>query len=131
MSRKRLPRSDKPSLVLICLMVMLFGVLFVPNIQPATAAASSSVVGIDELDPIKTTPEKLIGRMLKGALGIVGTVALIMIIYAGITWMLAGVRGEAKEIKKAQETIFWAVIGLAVIFSSYAVVQFIINNVTP
>lgn len=100
-----------------------------PNAQ--NDKKSAGVQGIDDLDPIKTTPEKFIGRMIKGALGIVGTVALVMIVYAGITWMLAGVRGEAKEIQKAQDTILWAVIGLAVIFSSYAIVQFIINNVTP
>ena len=87
--------------------------------------------GIADLDPIKATPEQFIGRLLKGALGIVGTIALVMIIYAGITWMLAGARGGAKEIQQAQDTILWAVIGLAVIFSSYAVVHFIIHNVTP
>ncbi len=54
-----------------------------------------------------------------------------MIVYAGVTWMLAGVRGNATDIKKAQETIFWSVIGLAVIFSSYALVHFIVNNIAP
>ena len=100
-----------------------------PNAQ--TDKKSAGVQGIADLDPIKTTPQKFIGRMLKGALGIVGTIALVMIIYAGIKWMLAGVSGGAKEVQQAQDTILWAVIGLAVIFSSYAVVQFIINNVTP
>lgn len=133
MLRNRLLRGDKQALVLIGLVTtaLLFGVLLMPNIQTATAAATSSVVGLEELDPIKTTPEKFIGRMIKGALGIVGTVALVMMIYAGITWMFAGVRGEAKEIEKAQDTIFWAVLGLAVIFSSYAAVNFIIHNVVP
>ena len=100
-----------------------------PNAQKDKKSAG--VQGIADLDPIKTTPQKFIGRMLKGALGIVGTIALVMIIYAGIKWMLAGVRGGAKEVQQAQDTILWAVIGLAVIFSSYAIVQFIINNVTP
>lgn len=128
---RRLLRGDNQihTWLLLCVSI----VLMFAYAQPVIAAAkvTSSVVGIEELDPIKTTPEKLIGRMIKGVLGVVGTIALVMIIYAGITWMLAGVRGEAKEIEKAQDTILWAVIGLAVIFSSYAIVQFIINNVTP
>ena len=90
-----------------------------------------AVIGIEELDPIKATPEQFIGRVIKGALGFVGAIALVMIVYAGVTWMLAGVRGNATDIKKAQETIFWSVIGLAVIFSSYALVHFIVNNIAP
>lgn len=133
MLRNRLLRGDKQTLVLIGLVTatLLFGVLLMPNIQTATAAATSSVVGLEELDPIKTTPEKFIGRIIKGALGVVGTVALVMIVYAGITWMLAGVRGSATDIKKAQDTIFWSVVGLAVIFSSYALVHFIVQNIAP
>lgn len=92
---------------------------------------TTSVVGIEELDPIKATPEEFIGRALKGMLGFVGTIALIMIVYAGVTWMLAGVRGSANDIKKAQDTMFWAVVGLAVIFSSYAIVHFIVHNIAP
>lgn len=92
---------------------------------------SAVVQGIDELDPIKATPEEFIGRALKGMLGFVGTIALVMIVYAGVTWMLAGVRGSANDIKKAQDTMFWAVIGLTVIFSSYAIVHFIVNNIAP
>lgn len=91
----------------------------------------SGIAGLEELDPIKTTPEKFIGRVIKGALGFVGTIALVMIVYAGVTWMLAGVRGNATDIKKAQETIFWSVVGLAVIFSSYALVHFIVQNIAP
>lgn len=94
-------------------------------------AITTSVVGIEELDPIKATPEQFIGRALKGMLGFVGTIALVVIVYAGITWMLAGVRGSATDIKKAQDTIFWSVIGLAVIFSSYALVNFIVQNIAP
>lgn len=133
MLRNRLLRGDKQTLVLIGLVTatLLFGVLLMPNIQTATAAATSSVVGLEELDPIKTTPEKFIGRIIKGALGVVGTVALVMIVYAGVTWMLAGVRGSATDIKKAQDTIFWGVVGLAVIFSSYALVHFIVQNIAP
>src|SRR3990167_6098938 len=80
-----------------------------PNAQKDKAPAQ--VKGIADLDPIKTDPEQLIGRLIKSALGIIGTIALIIMIYAGVTWMLAGVRGSTTDIKKAQDTIFWGVLG--------------------
>lgn len=90
---------------------------------------ATSIQGIADLDPIKTSPQVLIGRIIKSALGITGSLALIIMIYAGIRWMTA--RGKADEVQKAQDTIFWAVLGLAVIFASYAIVNFIITNVKP
>ena len=52
-----------------------------------------------------------------------------MMLYAGIKWMLA--RGDAKMVESAQDTILWAVIGLAVIFGSYAITDFVIKNIQP
>lgn len=63
----------------------------------------------------------LIGRIISGAIGIVGSLALLMFIYGGITWMTSG--GNEEKIKKGQKIIVWAVFGLVVIFTSYAVLS--------
>lgn len=89
----------------------------------------AGVSGIGDLDPINTEPEIALGRVIKSGLGIIGIVALLMILYAGAKWMMA--RGEAKMVEEAQDTILWAVIGLAVIFGSYAITDFVIKNVQP
>jgi len=68
---------------------------------------------------------ELAGRIIKAVLGVVGVLALIMFIYGGILWMTSG--GSAEKIKKGKDTIVWAVIGLAFIFFSYAILEFILK----
>lgn len=75
-----------------------------------------------------TTVQGLIQRILSAALGIVGSLALLMFIYGGFTWMLAA--GNAEAVKRGKDIFIWATIGLVVIFSSYAIVNFIITSAT-
>lgn len=77
-------------------------------------------------DNIKT-PQQLIGRIINTALGLVGSLALLMFIYGGFMWMTAA--GNDDRIKKGKETLTWATLGLIVIFSSYALVSYLIKNV--
>lgn len=70
----------------------------------------------------------LIGRVIKGVLGIVGSLALVMVIYGGFTWMLAA--GNSEKVKKGRDIIVWAAIGLVVIFTSYALVSFVIKTIS-
>jgi len=37
--------------------------------------------------PVATTPNQLIGQLINGILGVVGSLALAMFIYGGLTWM--------------------------------------------
>ena len=73
------------------------------------------------------TPNKLIGRIIKAMIGIVGSLALLMFIYGGFTWMLAA--GNAEAVSKGKNILIWATLGLVVIFSSYAVLQFVFTKV--
>lgn len=82
-------------------------------------------------DPLNLGKEpipELAGRIIKKVLGIVGVLALVMFIYGGILWMTSG--GNAEKIKKGKDTIVWAVIGLAFIFFSYAILEFILKALT-
>ena len=73
-------------------------------------------------NPIDTnTPQELIGKVISAVLGISGSLALLMFIYGGFTWMLSG--GNAEKVTKGKNTLVWASIGLIVIFSSYAMVN--------
>lgn len=79
------------------------------------------------LGPGVTDVPTLIGRIIKAVLGIVGSLALVMFIYGGFTWMLAA--GSSEKVKKGRDIIVWAAIGLVIIFTSYALVSFIIESV--
>ncbi len=68
----------------------------------------------------------IIARIIQAALGLMGIVVVVLIIYGGFLWMTAG--GDEEKIGKAKKTIINAVIGLAIILSSYAITQFIVTR---
>lgn len=57
------------------------------------------------------------------ALGILGIVALIIILWGGLTWMTAG--GNEEKTGQARKIIASGVIGLIVIFVAYALTTFV------
>ncbi len=73
------------------------------------------------------TPEILIGDLINTIFGIVGSLALLMFIYGGLTWMTSA--GNKEMVDKGRNIIKWAAIGLVIIFSSYALVRFLIVGV--
>jgi len=73
------------------------------------------------------SPQKLIGKIIVAVLGIVGSLALLMFIYGGFTWMTAA--GNQESITKGKNILVWATIGLIIIFSSYAIVRFVFEGV--
>ncbi len=61
-------------------------------------------------------------------LGLVGVVALSVILYGGFLWMTSG--GNPQKIEKARSVIISGIIGLAVILSSLAIVWFVFRGTT-
>lgn len=77
-------------------------------------------------NPLGTTsPEELIGRVIKAVLSIVGSLALLMFIYGGFMWMTA--QGSSEGVKKGQEIIKWSVAGLLLIFSAYIILRYVLG----
>lgn len=70
-------------------------------------------------------PRLLLGRIISAVLGIVGSLALAIFIYGGFTWMTSA--GNQDRVKKGKDMIIWAVLGLAIIFTSYAIISFLIG----
>ncbi len=73
------------------------------------------------------TPQALIGKVINAVLGVVGSLALLMFVYGGLTWMTSS--GSQEKVKKGRDIIIWSAIGLAVIFSAYALVRILITGV--
>ena len=66
-------------------------------------------------------PQDLYGRLIFAFMGITGIIALLMFIIGGFQWMTAG--GNAEKVKQGRDTLLWAIMGLVVIFSSYAILR--------
>lgn len=108
--------------------VFLFSPIFVlaqssqqNNTQTTSATPSLS-------NPLKAnTPQQLIGQIINAVLGLVGSLALLMFVFGGLTWMTSG--GSAEKIKKGRDILVWAAIGLVVVFSAYGLVRVLILGV--
>lgn len=67
----------------------------------------------------ETTVERTVGEVVRLILSVAGLFFFVLMIYAGIRWMLA--RGEESQIADARKTLVAAVIGLIIMVSSYAI----------
>jgi hypothetical protein len=70
----------------------------------------------------------IIGRIIYVFLGAIGIVLLGLILFAGYLWMTAA--GDEKQVQSAKDRIRNAVIGLVIIASSFAIVSFIMSQLT-
>ena len=64
-----------------------------------------------------------ISSVIKGALALVGTVFLVLTIYAGILWMTAS--GKEEQIETARKILTAAIIGMFITMSAYTITYFV------
>ena len=79
-------------------------------------------------NPIKSdldNPSVLIGVVIQAVLGLVGGIALVMMVYGGFQWLTAA--GNEEKIKNGTQTMLWAAIGLVLVFSSYLLVETVLS----
>jgi len=69
----------------------------------------------------------LIANLILWAIGMAGTVALFMIIFAGYQLLFSG--GDAKAVEGARKTLTFAILGLFLVFLSFLILN-IISTVT-
>jgi hypothetical protein len=58
-------------------------------------------------------------------LGVVGSLALLMFVYGGFMFLISS--GNSEKVTKAKGIIIAAVVGLAIVFASYLIIQFVME----
>ena len=77
-------------------------------------------------NPLNTASiPQLASNIIKAAVGIVGALALLIFVYGGFLWLTSG--GEAGKVQQGKDAMKWAIVGLFVVFSSYALVSFVLS----
>ncbi|OGH80441.1 MAG: hypothetical protein A3I29_00265 [Candidatus Magasanikbacteria bacterium RIFCSPLOWO2_02_FULL_44_11] len=71
--------------------------------------------------------QSTVGTVIKAVLAMVGTIFLVLTIYAGILWMTAS--GNDEQVTKATGIIKAAIIGLVITMSAYGITFFIASKV--
>lgn len=76
----------------------------------------------NELNPMNfTTVPDLLGRAIGALLAFAGSIALVLYIYAGAMWMMAG--GDPGRVGTAKKVIIWTTLGVVVMLGSYIIVR--------
>lgn len=95
-----------------------FGYVFA---QPDVGLEYAAQTGLQGGD-IRVT----IANIIRVALGLLGIVAITIVLYGGFVWMTAG--GDENKVATAKKILFNGVIGLIIILSAYAITSFVIRN---
>lgn len=66
-------------------------------------------------------PNELLGGIIKAALGVVGALTLLMLVWGGFQWLTSA--GNSEKVEKGTQTMIWAVIGVFLVFASYLIVS--------
>ena len=70
----------------------------------------------------------IIARIIRAVIGFLGVVAVGFVIAGGVRWVTAA--GDPAKVKKAQDLLKNALIGLVIVFASFSIAQFILNSLT-
>jgi cytochrome bd-type quinol oxidase subunit 2 len=68
---------------------------------------------------------RFIGIMISAFLGLLGVIFIVLMVFAGYSWMTA--RGDEQKLDKAKNTIRRAIVGLLIVVGSYAIWKFVFD----
>lgn len=68
--------------------------------------------------------DDIITKIINVALGIIGTIAVVMIILGGYQYTTSA--GDSAKVTKAKNTILYGIIGLVVALLAFAIVNFVL-----
>lgn len=92
------------------------------------SATAQEVDAFKNQNPSETFIQTTAGKLIGVVLSFVGVLFLILMIYAGITWMTAA--GNDQQVTKAKSLLINSIIGLIIIFAAYAITAFVGNFVS-
>lgn len=95
---------------------------------PAWAADLGTEVVDESIGLSSTDPRIIVGRIIQIALGLLSTIALVIILYAGFLWMTS--EGEESKIERAKQLLKNGIIGLVIILSAWGVTIFFLNKLS-
>ncbi len=69
---------------------------------------------------------EIVGGIINVFLGFLGIVFLVLLLYAGFSWMTA--QGDETKIKKARDMITNAIVGLIIVVAAFAISNFVLGS---
>jgi hypothetical protein len=115
-------RSRKITVLTILFLAVIF-------LWPHLGLAQGDIYGVNDLNNVNLGTKDLrttVAGIVNIILGFLGILATLLILYGGFIWMTS--QGSSDKIDKAKKIIINGVIGLIIIFSSYAIARFVLKE---
>lgn len=119
-------KTFKQILILTCLVIILILPYFVFASEAVDKLKLVGEGGGYAANTDITSFSQILGMAVKAALGLLGVIFIILMLYAGYNWMTAS--GDEDKVTKAKDTIWRAIIGIIITVGAYAIWNFIFNN---
>lgn len=132
----------KSLIILATILAGMFGILVSRNVSATTvfdgngmpvnsgsgnSAAQQARAGVKSTGTNSNTDMKgVIKTVVSVMMFILGALAVIMIIYSGIQYVISV--GDSGKIQKAKNTLIYSIVGLVVAMFAYAIVNFVLDN---
>lgn len=100
---------------------------FLPSPAHADEFGIDKTAGASGLDAYSKNVPELTGNLIGSALSLIAVIFFVLVVYGGFRWMFA--RGNEEDTKKALGIITAASIGLIITLASYAVTNFVLENI--
>lgn len=119
---------------LITILSLAFVLTMLGHVLAASAQAPSDSNVVNLENPIgvgrqgTTSAAGIISVVIKGALGIIGALTLLMFVWGGFEWLTSA--GNPEKVKSGMQTMLWAVIGVVLVFASYLLLATFTNILT-
>ena len=69
----------------------------------------------------------MLSTLFSMVFGIIGVVAVIMIIIGGVNYTVS--QGDSQKLQKSKSTILYGIIGLVIVLLAFAIVNFVLNGI--
>lgn len=114
--------------IVMCCMLLALPVLTFAQVADSGVSTNAQET-IFLVNPLgETDPRVLLGRLIAGLLSLIGSITVLMFVYAGLLWITA--QGDDKKVARGKNIMVWATLGLGVIAAAYVAVNAIISALT-
>lgn len=118
----------------IASLIIIASLLFVPltyaqssGVTPGNPNAALDTFGQAASGLGQGTLPEVAGKVINAFLGILGVVAVVIIIIGGFKWMTAA--GDTEKVDEAKNMLLAGVVGVIIILAAYAIARFVVGAV--
>ncbi len=119
-------KNMKKGLIKVAVFLAIFSLIIVPQIASAitldVGINYATATGLGTKDIRET-----IASIINVAMGLLGIVAVVIILLGGFKWMTAA--GADEKVKEAKKLLTAGVIGLVIILTAYAIANFVVASI--